>query len=279
MIRLHSTAGRRARPRLAQVLAGLALAAGAVAPAFASDNGADGDTVPQAAPGVDDARRVLEQWVDTRRLISKEQLDHALALELLNERIELVQREIESARAAIARTQEDIAEVDGRRDELTSRNEELRRGTSTLAAVIDALEARTRSLLLLLPEPVRETIAPLSQRLPQNPADTHLSLSQRFQNVLGVLNQLNKSQREVAVTSELRTLPDGSAAQVTALYLGLGMAWYVGGNGRAAGVGGPTPQGWAWTPDDTAAADIAEAIAIHRGESLARFLPLPLEIR
>jgi len=111
---------------------------------------------------------------------------------------------------------------------------------------------RTKRLLERLPDPVRERVKPLSQRFPEDPADTKLSLGERFQNVIGVLNEVNKFNGEVSVTSEVRALANGSSAEVTALYLGIGQAYYVNASGDAAGIGTASADGWVWTPADEA---------------------------
>ena len=57
-----------------------------------------GASPAEAAEKVGDTRKALEKWVETRRLIAEEKRDWALGREMLQQRIELVQREIESDR-------------------------------------------------------------------------------------------------------------------------------------------------------------------------------------
>ena len=145
--------------------------------------------------------------------------------------------------------------------------------------VIGRLETKTLELVNRLPDPVRERIAPLSRRIPRGAKPTELSLGQRFQNVVGVLNEVNKFNRDITVTSEVRALPGGATAEVTALYLGLGAAYYVTADGAAAGVGYPTQEGWQWKAADPLAAQITQAIAILKNESVPAYVPLPVEIQ
>ena len=84
---------------------------------------------------------------------------------------------------------------------------------------------------------------------------------------------------EILVTSEVRALPDGSSAEVTAIYLGLGQGYYSGANGSIAGVGTATEEGWEWTPADDAAPEIARVVAILKNEEAAAFVQLPVEIQ
>ncbi|MGD8785878.1 MAG: DUF3450 family protein, partial [Phycisphaerales bacterium] len=233
---------------------------------------------PVARENINDVRAALEKWVETRRVISKEKQDWALGREMLNERIKLVQRDIESLREKIKQARKNISEADEKRNELVEENEKLKSAAETLSGIVTKLETRTAVLIKRLPDPIRERIKPLSQRLPENPNETKLSLAQRFQNVVGILNEVNKFNREITVTSEVLTLANGSAAEVTALYVGLGQAYYTGANGTAAGVGRPSENGWNWQPANEAADRIADAVAILKDEKVAGFVPLPIKV-
>jgi septal ring factor EnvC (AmiA/AmiB activator) len=228
---------------------------------------------------VDKTRAALEKWVETRRIISQEKRDFELGREMLTERIELVQREIESLRGKIGEAEKSITEADKKRAELLEENEKLKEASASLSGTVIKLEARTREFLKRLPDPIRERVKPLSQRFPENPDETKLSLGERFQNIVGVLNEVNKFNREITVTSEVRKLPDGTSAEVTALYIGIGQAYYVNGKGDVAGIGTASPEGWVWTPANKAAAGIAKAIAILKNETAAAFVQLPVEIQ
>ena len=234
------------------------------------------------AVDVDQARTTLKKWVETRRIISQEKRDWALAREVLNGRIDLVQRELDAQSGKIGETETSIAEVYRQQADLIEENEQIKATSEVLSSTLAGLEARTTELLQRLPDAIRVHVRPLSQRLPEsppdNPNDTKLSLAERFQNVIGILNEVNKFNREVTVSSEVLTLPDGASAEVTALYVGIGQAYYVSRNGSAAGIGTAAPDGWVWQPANAAAKQIANAIAILQNEQVASFVKLPIEI-
>jgi hypothetical protein len=236
------------------------------------------------------ARAALEKWVETRRLISKEKRDWALGEEMLRSRIVLVEREIESLRARLADAGKSITDTDEKKEELDAEREALVADAAALRGSIATLELRTRELLPRLPDPAREHVSRLSQRIPvasTAPAATDkttdkttgATLGERFQNVVGLLNELDKFHREITVTPELRRLADGSTAEVTTLYIGLGQGYYVGADGKTAGIGTPTESGWVWRSEDAAASSIAAAIAILKKERVASFVQLPVDIR
>jgi hypothetical protein len=227
---------------------------------------------------IDDTRMTLEKWIETRRIISKEKRDLALAKEMLAERIELIRREIDSQNEKIREVKKSIDEIDKKRAGMVKENDQWKNASVALDETLITLETRTRQLIQRLPDPLRARIKPLSQRLPDDHRETELSLAERFQNVVGILNEVDKFNRDILVTSEVRTLSDGTFAEVTALYLGIGQAYYIGVNGTVAGVGFPSEEGWIWKPANDAAARIAQAIAIVKNEHVATYVQLPVEI-
>ncbi|MBC8206777.1 MAG: DUF3450 family protein [Kiritimatiellales bacterium] len=228
--------------------------------------------------GVDGVRAALEKWVETRKVISQEQRDWALGKEMLSERVELVRQEIDSLKEKIADAENSISEADKKRAGLVEANEKLKEASGALAGTVLTLEKNTQTLLARLPDPIRERVKPLSQRIPENVEETKLSLAERFQNVVGILNEVNKFSREISLTSEVRSLPDGTSAEVTAMYVGIGQAYYASADGKSAGTGTSSDGAWIWTPANDAASEIAEAIAILKNEQVAAFVQLPVEI-
>lgn len=234
---------------------------------------------PAARDSIESTRTALEKWVETRRAISQEKQDWALSKEMLNERIELVQREISSLQEKIDQAKQGITDADTKRAELLAGNDKLKEASETLKGIVVKLEARTIALNKRLPDPISERIKPLSQLLLADPNQTKLSIAQRFQNVIGILNEVNKFNREITPTSEVHTLADGSAAEVTAVYIGLGQAYYVGANGTIAGVGSPSENGWGWESVNDAADEITDVVAIMKNEKVASFILLPVKVQ
>ena len=228
---------------------------------------------------IESASTAIEKWVETQRIISSEKRDMVLAREVLTERIELVECEIKSLQNKISQAEESITEADKKRAEMLEKNEKLKKASDSLGNILVSLEKRTRQLLKCLPDPIRQRVKPLSQRLPDNTGQCKLSVAERFQNIVGILNEVDKFNREISVTSEVRTLRDGSSVEVTALYIGIGCAYYASANGNVAGVGTASSQGWEWKQANEAAEQIIAAIAILKNEKVASFIQLPIEIQ
>jgi FtsZ-binding cell division protein ZapB len=234
---------------------------------------------PSTAMQIETSREQLNNWVETRRIISQEKRDWALGKEMLTERISIVENEINSLKEKIKEAQANITEADKKRTALVEENEKLKLSSAAMLDQVAKLEGRTLALIKRVPDPIRDRVKPLSQRIPAPGSETKSSLSERFQNVIGVLNEINKFNRDVTTVSEVRQLPDGSSAEVTTMYLGIGQGYYVGANNTIAGRGTATADGWVWTPMNESAQLIAQAVAINKNEQVASFVKLPIEIK
>jgi hypothetical protein len=262
--------GRRARAWAPAAGLALAAALGLLAPQAVSAG--------QDVADVESTRDALDRWMQTRGLIGREKAEWALGRQVLEERAAVLEREIAELRARTEEARRGIADAEAKRDELEAERLGRAEASQVLSTRIAGFEGRVLNLLERCPEPVRERVRLFSQRIPLDPAQAQGSPSERYQFVIATLNEINRFQREVAVTSEVRELPDGGSAEVTVLYAGLGQAWYVGADGKTAGVGREGPSGWTWLPAPEAAAGIARAVAILKNEEIAAFVQLPLDV-
>lgn len=272
-------------------VASLVLLAGAAqnSPASATPAAQASESAPTTTPAeltpaevterIEATRDTLEKWVETRRLLSEEKRDWALAKDMLTSRAEILRGEVTEVDGRITEAEKSITDADRKAADLVAKNDALKLASSELAAMAATLETRTKDLVKRLPDPIREKLRPLTQRLPEDPTKSELPLSTRFQNIVGIVNEVNKFNRELTVTSEVRKLADGSSAEVTAVYLGLAQGYYVGGGGKLAGVGGATENGWTWTAANEYAPQIAKVVAILKNENPAEFVPVPLGVK
>jgi FtsZ-binding cell division protein ZapB len=228
---------------------------------------------------IDNAQALIGQWVETERIISREKRDFELSKEMLAERINLVEQEIASFKEKIADAEKSIAEADKKRDDMLKENERLKAATASLGTVLGSLENRTLELLKRVPGPISEHVKPLSQRVPQKADESELSVSERFQNIVGILNELNKFNSEITLSTEIRTMPYGNSVEVTALYLGISHGYYASANGVVAGMGTASELRWEWIPDNDIAVEVLDLIAILNNEKVASFVQVPMEIK
>lgn len=272
-------ASRRSLRSLLSCLALLALAAWWAPGVMRAQESAEATAAGAAELTPEDVGDMLTRWQEIQLLIGEERRNRKLGLETLNGEVEMLSEEIASLTERLEADQSSIAEADTQREELLAEKEELKAASAEFKQEIEAYEVRLKALLPGLPAPLAERIEPVAKNIPEDPENTEQSLSSRFVTILGILNEVDKFNREIHVEVELRDLGNGASAEVSVLYLGISRAYYVSNDGLAAGTGVPSPEGWSWTPDNSIADAVGQAIAIQRNEEPAAYVQLPLSIQ
>ena len=226
----------------------------------------------------DSARETLAKWVETQQLIAKEKREWADGKEILTSRIDVLKGEIEAVKGKLADARKTAADANSKKAGTVAESASLQEVGVGLAEEAGNLEAGLRALLPRLPEPLQEKVKPLFDRRPADAASTKVSLAERYQNVAGVLNEINKFNNDITMVTEVRTLGDGKPSEVRTVYVGLAQAYYVSPKGEA-GIGRPGTAAWEWTPSPASAAQIAEAVEILQNKAKPRFVALPVKVQ
>jgi len=229
-------------------------------------------------PRLEEMRLVMGKWIETQQIISRERNEWQQGREILTGRLDLVKREIASLEEKLREAQSGVSEAQAKRNGLVAQTDELMAARKQLADVVTGLEVEVRKLFRILPEPVRQKLELLHQRIPDDPAATKVTVAERFQNVIGILNEVNKVNNEITVAYEVRALADGRPCEVRAMYVGLAQAYYVSADGQA-GIGRPTAQGWKWEPSPAIANDVLTALEIIQAKHSPAFVPLPVKLQ
>jgi hypothetical protein len=246
--------------------------------AVPSQDGSAAGSAPKQGPTLEETRISMDKWLETQQILSKERNEWQQGKEILLGRLDLVRTEVTALEQKIAEARSSVAESEKKRAELQAENDKLAATGKQLADTVTRLEGEVRRLFPSVPEPIQQKLQPLVQRIPEDPANTRASVAERFQNVLGILNELNRANGEIAVNYEVRTLADGRPSEVRALYVGLAQAYYVSASGEA-GIGRPTSEGWKWEPSKAVANDVLTALEILQGKHTPAFVPLPVRIQ
>jgi uncharacterized protein DUF3450 len=259
--------------------AGLAVSAllllGASSPRAPASPGGQDPVVSTQPSTLEETRLVMGKWIETQQILSRERNEWQQGKEILLSRLELVKREISGLEEKLKEAREGVAQTQAKRDELLAQNEQLAATGAQLGASVTGMEGEVVRLFRSLPEPLQTKLQPLRQRVPEDAANTRVSVAERFQNVLGILNEVNQANNELAVHYEVRTLADGRLSEVQALYVGLAQAYYVCPNGEA-GIGRPTADGWQWEASRSVASRVLMALEIAQGKQSPAFVPLPV---
>ncbi len=233
---------------------------------------------PKPTPTLEETRLTMGKWIETQQIISKERNEWQQGREILVSRLDLVKREIASLEEKIQQAQAGIGEADKKRSAFVAEDEQLKVDGVQLFEALAGMERDVRRLVKELPEPISMKLKPLTQRIPEDPGSSKVSAAERFQNVLGILNEVNKANGEVTVSYEVRELANGKPSEVRALYIGLGQAYFVSASGEA-GIGIPSSNGWTWKSSNAIAGDVLTALEILQGKHTPAFVPLPVKIQ
>lgn len=273
---------RKLKTRSYKLAAGSLLLIGAVcflpSGAMSADTAAVSSDSAAAQPTLEETRLRMDKWIETQQIISKENKDWQQGKSILTGRLDLVKKEITTLDEKNKQAQSSVAETNKKRSELVAQNDQLKAAGSQLAETVTGVEAEIRRMFKQLPEPIQTKLQPLYQRVPGDPNKTGVSVAERFQNVLGILNELNKANNEISISYEVHTLADGKPSEVKVIYVGLAQAYYVSSRGEA-GIGRPSADGWKWEPLKTGARDILIALEILQGKQTPAFVPLPVKIQ
>jgi len=254
----------------------LAIATGLAAGSLAVWAQSPAPSAPEA--GLDSARSTVSKWIATQDLLFREKKEWQEGRELLEARIEAQEKEIAAAEAKLAESERVLAELRHKQGETTSAERRLDDGAKRLGDAATSLEADVRRMHKVLPPAVQEKVDPLYRRIPDDPAATRSSVGERFQNIVGILDEIQKANGEIRLVTEIRALSDGKPSEVKTVYIGLGQAYFLSAGGEA-GVGRPTEDGWDWRAAAELAQSVSDVIEILENKGKPRFIELPITLQ
>lgn len=231
-----------------------------------------------APPTLEETRLSMDKWIETQQIISRERKDWQQGKEILLGRLELIKKEVATLEEKTGQAETGVTEANKKRSDLVAENDQLKAANTLLTEAVTGMEGEVRLLFKALPEPVQTKLQPLYQRIPEDTARTRVSAAERFQNVLGILNELNKTNNEITVSYEVHHLADGKPSEVKTMYVGLAQAYYVSARGEG-GVGHPTADGWKWEPSKAVASEVLTALEILEGKRTPAFVHLPVKLQ
>ena len=231
-----------------------------------------------AEPALQATRTSVEQWVQTRQLISRTRADWDAEREILQQTKVLLERELATIDSQMGAVSTNSTQVDKERAEAEA---DLRSSEETLNEVrrlVGGTEERIRGLIPRLPAPLVELTQPLTARLPSGDA-AKVPPTERVQTAVSILNEIDKFNNAVTLFSEKRKNDRGEEVSVETVYLGLGAGFFVNPTGDFAGSGTPGASGWEWKTDPAMAGPVRDVLRMYRGEKTAAFVPLTVTIR
>jgi hypothetical protein len=232
-------------------------------------------------PDLSETRTALGEWVKLRKLISEESSNWKFDQELMKDTVEILTTEMDLLEERILNAEEHTTEADKKREELTEENEILKKASRAVEAIMPDMEAQIRELVKWFPATLNDRIEKLVKRMPaaNRAKKTRVGLGERVQNIVGILQEVEKFDRQITLVTELKQLESGEIAQVKTVYIGLGQGYFVDENAKYAGILKPTADGWQAEDRNDLANAIRNVVKIYENEKLAEFAPLPVEIK
>lgn len=189
-------------------------------------------------------------------------------------RLELLEREREQLKTAIAGHAENTDSVEQAREELLRAQQRFEAEQARIARFSEDLKHRATALQPRLPPPLARA---WQARLDELPEDDNPST--KLQCYLDLFSLLEDFQRVATATEGPITLPSGQTLHVRQLYLGAARAWYVSADGANRGTGYPGPGGWVWEADPALDPGlVATAIEMSDGRGGHQLLSLPVRL-
>ncbi len=230
------------------------------------------------------SRELLNKYYETRKLLGKEQADWKLGQEVLKSRVELLESQFTELTTKTEEENKQITTADTEREKLEAEAAELLAIQENQLGTVEKMEARVRALWKMLPLTLQAKLQPQYDGMPdplKKADEIKATSAERFLKVLAILNEVNKFHADIHVVNERRKLKDSREVEVRTIYFGLGAAYFAGTDETAdiAGMGAPGPEGWIWKETPEFAAAIDTLIGMNKGEKVAGFVPLPVEIR
>lgn len=236
-------------------------------------------TKTDAGASMNNARALLQKWAETERLIATERREWEQGKALLEGRITLVQQSIQDMKKKIAEAETKLADAKKRAAEVELEKAQAKEASDSLIAAAAELEKGVRAVVARVPPAVQEKVKLLADRIPKEGADVkNISAAERYQNVLGILNELNKSNLEIASLPEIHEVGSGRKAEVKTVYVGLGQAYFVNAAGDIGGVGVPGTDGWIWKTDPSIAKHMIEVVEVMKKTVSPKLVELPATI-
>ncbi len=228
-----------------------------------------------ASGEVKETRQLIQEWVETERILSEEKSkwdsDRAMLLELLAS----LKAESKALDEQLEKSDAEMAAVSKERADLNERKEQAKRTVKLMKEKIEELEETAKSLLTAFPSPLKDRVSQFSDALQDQERLADLSLLKRLENAVTILQEANRFHHSINLERQ-RLKIDGKTREFHVLYYGFAAAYFVNESATKAGFGKPGSEGWQWQLDNELADEIRKAVAIRNKKAIASFVELPL---
>ncbi|MEZ5489519.1 MAG: DUF3450 family protein [Gammaproteobacteria bacterium] len=225
---------------------------------------------------LDETRTTIREWVETEQAISHEKSQWREERASLTTLLSILRAEEETLNEEIALAQDIASRADEERLVLVEQLSSYQEVSALLEVLISDYERQLKIIESYLPQVLRSELQPRLNRLQQE--RTSHSLSERTQNVLNILAEIESFDSRITLASELISVEQDQSIEARILYLGLSKAFFVNESATISGYGSPFDTGWQWRTDETLSGSIVRAIDVYETRLTPQLVTLPLKV-
>ncbi|WP_159434884.1 DUF3450 family protein [Rubritalea squalenifaciens] len=222
-----------------------------------------------------EARALIQQWVQTERMITEEKADWKIEREQLNDLIKLYETEMALLKDEVEKAGESHVELDKEKATLESEVKQMRADRRKLGLKVRDISKRMLEVSARFPKPLKDLLSADLYTLESVEDETQMR--DGVVALANILKEAGRFNRAVYFSEEMQALEDGEKRQLQVLYLGLGRAYFV--SGDKAGVGMPGADGWQWSIREGIDNRVKTTIRVFKKSSQAGLVKLPVEVK
>ena len=228
------------------------------------------------AENADTLKAQTDRWIELEKRSADERNDWRTQKEILVTSIDVLKKERTSLLSTIEAN--DLAaglfkvRLDNARTEFAA-HETAQASLETNGA---ALEKRLRALFLRLPDPLKEKVGPLLQKMESAPDGAPPSVAEKTRALVSALTAIDLFNNTLTLTHHLRPNPPGETLDVKVLYWGLAVGYGIDAQGARAWMLTPGALGWEWKEASAHVREIRTLIAVYEKQQSPEVVALPL---
>lgn len=192
---------------------------------------------------------LMGQWINTQKQVEGLEVDWRYQRQAMEQRLDLLNVEESSLNRAIKKHTVSGSESEQKRLQLTQQQHNLELSQDQTQQQLEKLEQSLRSMQSRLPEPLKNE---LEKHFNENKSKqkTQDSNSQKLATYLAILEKLTSFQSRIAQHQTIMKLDGNVEILAQQYYVGLSQGWFVSSDGKTAGYGYSSKEGWVWQLDN-----------------------------
>lgn len=221
------------------------------------------------------ARALIQEWVQTERMITEEREGWVIEREQLNDLIKLYEAEVNLLKAEVEKAGESHQELDKEKAALEADVKLMRADRRKLASKVVELSARMVKISNNFPKPLKDLVAADLDQLAKVEGES--DMRDGVVSLSNVLKQAGRFNRVVTYSEEMQEVEGSGKRQLQVIYIGLGRAYFL--SGKTAGIGTPSGSGWKWTEREDIHKQVSSVIKIFKKTAQPGLVKLPVEVK